>query len=323
MHYLQTNYDTVQKPLFGSPGVGKPKHVLASSDLSPSDVRLTLDTAKLLKRARKFAPKPVTLVENRMLAMIFEKQSLRTRVTFETAMVELGGHAIYLTKSDIDMGNRESVADVAANLSRWCSLIVARLNRHSTLLELADHSGVPVINALTDREHPCQALADLQTIEEKLGPGKKKLTYIGDGNNVANSFAVTAAKLGHEVVICSPPGYECEDPVYDYPNVNQSYDPVAAVTGADAVYTDVWVSMGQEDEEQERLQRFANYQVNGKLMSKAKPGAIFLHCLPARRGLEVTEEVIDGPQSVIYDQAENRLHAQKALMKLLLDGVLE
>lgn len=324
MYQLQSY--SKQQPLFAVADVElqkpTPKHVLTSSDLSPSQVRLILDFAKLLKHERNFAPKHVQLKENCVLAMIFEKQSLRTRFTFETAMVELGGHAIYLTKNDIDMGHRESISDVARNLSRWAAMIVARLNSHETIVELAKHSSVPVINALTDLDHPCQALADLLTVEEHLGVEPKKLVYIGDGNNVANSFAVTAAMLGHAVVICTPPGYEAADVCYSFANVMQVYDPVAAISGADAVYTDVWVSMGQEKETEERLQRFARYQVNEELMSQAKPSAIFLHCLPARRGLEVTDGVIDGPQSVVFDQAENRLHAQKSLMKLLLDGVL-
>lgn len=325
MYQLQSY--SKQHPLFAVAGVelpkATPKHVLTSSDLSPAQVRLVLDLAKVLKYDRNFAPKQVHLHENRVLAMIFEKQSLRTRFTFETAMVELGGHAIYLTKSDIDMGNRESISDVAENISRWSAMIVARLNSHETIVELAKHSSVPVINALTDLDHPCQALADLLTIEEHLGTEPKKLVYIGDGNNVANSFAVTAAMLGHEVVICTPPGYEAADVCYSFPNVTQVYDPIGAVKDADAVYTDVWVSMGQEAEEEERIARFAKYQVNDELMSYAKPSAIFLHCLPARRGLEVTDGVIDAPQSVVFDQAENRLHAQKSLMKLLLDGVLK
>ncbi len=325
MYQLQSY--SQQQPLFAVASVElpkiAPKHVLTSADLSPSQVRLVLDLAKVLKYDRNFAPKQVHRQENRVLAMIFEKQSLRTRFTFETAMVELGGHAIYLTKNDIDMGNRESISDVAQNLSRWSAMIVARLNSHETLVELAKHSTVPVINALTNLDHPCQALADLLTVEEHLGTAPKKLVYIGDGNNVANSFAVTAAMLGHEVAICTPPGYEAADHCYSYANVSQVYDPTVAVTGADAVYTDVWVSMGQESEEEERKARFAKYQVDEKLMSLANSKAIFLHCLPARRGLEVTDGVIDGQQSVVFDQAENRLHAQKSLMKLIMDGVFE
>lgn len=298
-----------------------PRHVLHSADLTSKEVRTILDLSHALKAQREFGL-PIQPMENRTLAMIFEKQSLRTRFTFETAMRELGGHAIYLTKQDIDMGKRESVYDVAKNLSQWATLIVARLNSHATLVELAEHSDVPVINALTDQEHPCQALADLMTIEETFGKQKVKIAYVGDGNNVANSLAVTAALLGHQVVICSPPGYECQDSVYSYSNVNQCYNPIEAVQGAQVVYTDVWVSMGQEDEEEIRMKRFEKYQVNEALMQHASEDAIFLHCLPARRGLEVTDGVIDGKWSKVFDQANNRLHTQKAVMKMLLEGAL-
>ncbi|MER3412957.1 MAG: ornithine carbamoyltransferase [Armatimonadota bacterium] len=298
-----------------------PRHLLRSADLTSKEVRTILDLSHALKAQREFSL-PIQPMENRTLAMIFEKQSLRTRFTFETAMRELGGHAIYLTKQDIDMGKREPVYDVAKNVSQWASLIVARLNSHATLLELAEHSDVPVINALTDQEHPCQALADLMTIEETFAKQTVKIAYVGDGNNVANSLAVTAALLGHEVVICSPPGYECQDSVYSFSNVEHCYNPSEAVKGAHVVYTDVWVSMGQEAEEEERTKRFEKYQVNEALMEQASHDAIFLHCLPARRGLEVTDGVIDGKWSKVFDQANNRLHTQKAMMKMLLEGAL-
>jgi ornithine carbamoyltransferase len=299
-----------------------PRHLLASSDLTPKEVRRILRLAKHLKYERSLSGTSVTPKPSRVLALIFEKPSLRTRFTFETAIYELGGMAIYLTKSDIDMGQRESVEDVAKNLSRWASAIVARLYKHETLCELAQHATVPVVNALTDREHPCQALADLLTIEEHLGQGPHRLVYIGDGNNVANSFATTGAMLGHTVVLCTPPGYEADPSCYAFPNVLRSHNPWEAVQDADAVYTDVWVSMGQEAEAEKRLKDFEGFQVNQELMQRAKAGAIFLHCLPARRGLEVSSEVIDGPRSVVFDQAENRLHTQKALLKLLLEGGL-
>lgn len=302
--------------------VSKTKHFLSSSDLSFGQLCMVLELAHKLKTRRIENPQPIVPVENRMLAMVFEKQSLRTRVSFETAMTELGGHSIYLTKQDIDMGHRESVSDVAKNLCNWAVMIVARLNSHDTLCELAEHSSVPVINALTDLEHPCQALADLQTIQESFGSDEKKLVWIGDGNNVCNSFALTAAKLGHEVVICSPPGYEAAAYVYAHPNVAHCYDPIAAVSGASVIYTDVWVSMGQESEEAERLERFAKYKVTQELMSCALPEAIFLHCLPARRELEVESSVIDGPQSKVFSQAANRLYAQKSLMQLILEGII-
>ncbi|MFN8220662.1 MAG: ornithine carbamoyltransferase [Fimbriimonadales bacterium] len=313
---------TIQQPVNFGNGGGKPTHFLASSDFNASQFRKVLDHAKELKAQWKTNPQTIHHVENRLMAMIFEKQSLRTRVSFETAFHELGGHASYLTKNDIEMGKRESIGDTAQVLSRWCTLIVARLNRHKDIIELAKYATVPVINALTDQEHPCQALADLLTIEEKFGTEKLKVAWVGDGNNVANSFAVTAARLGHEVVVCTPPGYEADEVVYSHANVTQSYQPSQAVEGAHVVYTDVWVSMGQEGEAVERMNRFAKYQVDADLMAKADPKAIFLHCLPAVRGLEVSSDVIDGPQSMVFDQSENRMHAQKALMKLILEGKL-
>lgn len=313
---------TISEPVHYTIGVKPPTHVLAGSDLDANQLRLILDEAKALKSQWKSAPQTIHHVENRLMAMIFEKQSLRTRVSFETAFHELGGHASYLTKNDIEMGVRESIGDTAQVLSRWCTLIVARLNRHKDIVELAEHATVPVINALTDQEHPCQALADLLTIDEIFGDQKLKVVWIGDGNNVANSFAVTAARLGHETVVCTPPGYECDEIVYQQPHVTQVYRPIEAVAGAHVVYTDVWVSMGQEHEAVERIRRFAKYQVDESLMAQALPEAVFLHCLPAVRGHEVAAEVIDGPQSRVFDQSENRMHAQKALMKLILEGKL-
>lgn len=299
-----------------------PKHVLTSNDLSSEEIRLVLDTAKYFKVLRKKNPHLLAPIANRMLAMIFEKQSLRTRVSFETGFHELGGHACYLTKADIEMGKRESIADTARVLSNWATMIVARLYKQTDIEELAKWSSVPVINGLTDQEHPCQALADLQTVEEHFGTEKVKIAWIGDGNNVCNSLAVTAAKLGHEVVICTPAGYEAGEVAYSFPNVTAAYNPEQAVEGAKVISTDVWVSMGQEEETETRMKRFAKFQVNSELMAKADPAAIFLHCLPAVRGLEVSDDVIDGPQSVVFQQSDNRLHAQKALMSLILDGVL-
>jgi ornithine carbamoyltransferase len=319
MHAIQME---THEPYLASQAKPEPKHVLASSDLTGQQIRKVLSTAKLLKAQWHNKPAKIVAHENRMLAMIFEKQSLRTRVSFETGWHELGGNAIYLTKADIDMGKRESVSDTAQVLSRWATLIVARLNDHSVIQELAKYSSVPVINALTDLEHPCQALADLQTIDEVFGDKKLKIAWIGDGNNVANSLSVAAARLGHTVVVCTPPGYEADEVAYKEPGVEQVYLPQVAVEGADVVVTDTWVSMGQEAEAAERLPRFAKYQVNEDLMKLANPSAIFMHCLPAHRGEEVTTGVIDGPQSVVFQEAENRMHAQKALMHLLLEGTL-
>lgn len=314
---------TIQPTLIDTPAqVPPPKHVLASNDLNPDQLRLVLNTARSLKKQWNQFPAVIEPREHRVMAMIFEKQSLRTRVSFETAFYELGGHAVYLTKNDIEMGKRESISDTAQVLSRWCAMIVARLNDHSHIVELAKHSSVPVVNALTDKEHPCQALADLLTIEEKFGPKKVRVAWIGDGNNVANSFATTAALLGHDVVMCTPPGYEAAEYVYGFPNVSAVYSPSEAAMDADVVSTDVWVSMGQEAETEERKKRFAKFQVDQQLMAMAKPDAIFLHCLPAIRGLEVSAEVIDGPQSAVFQQSENRMHAQKALLQLLLEGKL-
>jgi len=314
---------TSEPYLTGPAAEPEPKHVLASSDLSKKQIRKVLDTAKGLKHKWHTNPTAIVPQENRLMAMIFEKQSLRTRVSFETGWHELGGFCVYLTKADIDMGKRESVADTAQVLSRWASLIVARLNEHSVIVELAKYSSAPVVNALTDLEHPCQALADLQTMEEIFGSTKKlKIAWVGDGNNVANSLAVASARLGHDVVLCTPPGYEADEIAYKEPGVEQVYLPQVAVKGADVVVTDTWVSMGQEAEAAERLPRFAKYQVNEDLMKLADPNAVFMHCLPAHRGEEVSPGVIDGPQSVVFQEAENRMHAQKALMQLLLEGEL-
>jgi ornithine carbamoyltransferase len=300
-----------------------PKHVLSSMDLDRDEIRLILDIAGELKAWRK-AQSAIWPQDGLLLAMLFEKQSLRTRVSFEAAFRELGGHAIYLTQSDIDMGAREPVSDVAQVLSGWATIIVARVKKHSSLQELARYATVPVINALSDLEHPCQALADLMTIEEHFGKAETlKLVYVGDGNNVANSFAETASMLGHEVVVCGPRGYEPSEAALKCTSVSVCREPFDAVKDAHAVYTDVWVSMGQEEETEVRSRQFATYQVNEKLMAQAHPDAIFLHCLPAHRGLEVTADVIDGPKSVVFQQSENRLHAQKALMKLLMQGILK
>lgn len=300
-----------------------PRHVLSSHDLSSFEITKIIELAIEMKITRKNPRSPITMKEGLLLCMIFEKQSLRTRVSFETAFHELGGHAVYLTKSDIDPGKRESIGDIAKTLSAWSTLIVARLNSHSALSELASCASVPVINALTNMEHPCQALADLMTIREHFGKMPVKIVYIGDGNNVANSLAITGSLLGHEVVLCTPPGYEASHLATSMPNVSTIYRPEEAIKNAKVVYTDVWVSMGQEDETDIKLSRFKEYRVDSKMMSKADEDAIFMHCLPARRELEVTSEVIDGYQSVVFQQAENRLHVQKALMKTLIDGVLK
>lgn len=282
-----------------------------------------------LKKQLKRAGKNQELLKNKTLAMIFEKPSLRTRLSFEIGMTQLGGHAIYLGPSDIGLGKRESVSDVAVVTSRMADLIMARTFAHSSVEELARYSKVPVINALSDMEHPCQILADYLTVLEK----KKKLkglivAYVGDcENNVTHSLALGAAVLSMNFRCAGPKGYEMNPQISEKARkiagknqvkIVETHIPEDAVRGADVVITDTWVSMGDEAEKAERIERLKAYQVNQKLMRLAKKDAIFLHCLPAYRGNEVTAEVIDGPQSVVFDEAENRLHAQKALMLFLL-----
>lgn len=292
----------------------KPRDVLSIDDLNDEQLREVLSLASYDKQRRKIAPSVISPVESRSVAMVFEKQSLRTRVSFETAIYELGGHPIYLSKQDIDMGKRESIKDVAGNLARWCSMIVARLYWHRDLRLLADVADVPVVNALTEWEHPCQALADLQTIRENFGDEKVKIAYVGDGNNVARSLAKLGTRLGYPVTLCGPENFQLEA----MPGLTQTPHIDEGLEGAKVVYTDVWVSMGDEHEQEHRLKVFAPYQVNAKMMSKADSDAIFLHCLPARRGFEVTDDVIDGSHSRVVDQAENRLHAQKALLHMIM-----
>jgi acetylornithine/N-succinyldiaminopimelate aminotransferase len=288
--------------------------VLTVEDLSRSQLDEVLDLASYLKQRRKLAPSVITPVEGRSVALVFEKPSLRTRVSFETAIRELGGHPIYLSKADIGMNTRESARDIASNLARWCSAIVARLYWQKDLELLADIAEVPVINALTEMEHPCQALADILTVQENFGHDKVKITYVGDGNNVSRSLAKVATQLGYPMTICGPANFRLEE----MPGLNQTDDLEEGLADAQVVYTDVWISMGDEHEQEHRLKVFDDYQVNGTVMEMAKKDAIFLHCLPARRGFEVTDEVIDGRQSRVVDQAENRLHAQKALLQLVM-----
>lgn len=263
-------------------------------------------------------------LKGKALAMIFEKPSLRTRVTFNVGIHQLGGFAIYLSPAEISLGKRESVADVARNLERMVQGIMARTFSHKAVEELAAHAHIPVINGLTDYNHPCQAMADYLTLLEcKKGLKGKKLAYIGDGNNVCVSLIHTAAHLGVRVAAATPPGYEPDPDAVQWARIHGAqngctidvtHDPAEAVHDADAIYTDVWTSMGQEAETAKRLEIFRPYQVNEALFAKARPDAIFLHCLPAHRGEEVTDGVIESPRSVVFQQAENRLHAQKAIM---------
>jgi ornithine carbamoyltransferase len=304
----------------------KQNHLLSISDLSGEEILSLIDTAVELKKTIW-----TEILKNKSLAILFEKQSARTRVSFDLAMNQLGGHAIYLSQAEVGLGTRESVPDVARVLGRYVDAIAARTYSHRTIETLADYAGVPVINALSDYEHPCQALADLQTIYEKKGTLKGiTLAYIGDGNNIANSLAMASALTGMNFRIASPEGYNLPQDVQSQADKNAAdsgstitltSSPEEAVTGADVVYTDVWASMGQEDEAEERRKLFADYQVNDKLMSLAKEDAIFMHDLPAHRGEEVTDEVIESVRSVVFDQAENRLHAQKALLVKLLGTI--
>lgn len=300
------------------------RDLISIADLSVEDIRLILDVAARLKRS-KFDATQTLMAKGQTLAMLFEKPSLRTRVTFEAGMTQLGGHAIYLESR---LGQREAVPDVARNLDRWVDGIMARTFEHSTLTELADNAQIPVISGLSDREHPCQALADFQTIiEHKIETAGLKLAFIGDGNNVAHSLMLLAAKLGTSFTLACPEGYEPDNGILDQAKteaaehgatVSVVADPIEAVDGADIIYTDVWTSMGQEDESPQRRRVFASYQVNASLMKRAAADAIVMHCLPAHRGEEISADVLDGPQSVVFDQAENRLHAQKAVMALTL-----
>lgn len=303
------------------------KHLLSMQDLSTKEVEAILDKAAELKQ--KFRKgEPHELLRGKTLAMIFEKPSLRTRVTFEAGMTQLGGHAVYLAPADIQIGKRESVSDVAHNLSRWVDAVMARLFKHDIIIELARHSSVPVINGLTDMHHPCQTLADLLTIREKKGKLKGlKVAWVGDGNNVCNSLMQGCSLLGINFSAACPKGFEPDKKVVEQAKKNARKsgaklavltDTKKAVGDADVVYTDVWVSMGQEKEAEKRMRAFKGYQVNTTLLKLAKADAIFMHCLPAHRGLEVTEDVIDGRHSVVWDQAENRLHAQKGLLVLML-----
>lgn len=267
-------------------------------------------------------------LKGKALALIFEKPSLRTRVTFDIGIQQLGGFSVYLSPAEINLGKRESVYDVAKNLERMVQGIMIRTFAHKTLLDLAAYAAVPVINGLTDFNHPCQALADYMTLMEvKDDLTKCKLAYVGDGNNVAHSLLQGAARLGVQIAIATPPGYEPKPEVVEWTRdkgkatgcrVTLTHNPAEAVEEADAVYTDVWASMGQEAEARERARIFQPYQVNAALFARAKPDAVFLHCLPAHRGQEVTDEVIDSPRSMVFQEAENRLHVQKQVMLTLM-----
>jgi ornithine carbamoyltransferase len=297
------------------------RHLISIHDLTAPEIDFLLRQAQGVKAA----PEPYhNALEGRTLAMILEKPNLHTRATFELGISQMGGRVLCLGAEEVGIGKREAVKDVARNLSRWVDAIMARVHSHQTAIELAEHATVPVINGLSDFEHPCQALSDFMTLLECKGTlGNVTLAWVGDGNNVAHSLIYGAARLGVHMRIATPPGYEPDrsvvaDAKREGGDVTLTHDPAAAVAGADAVYTDVWTSMGFEDEAETRQEAFRSYQVNSQLMRAAGPQALFMHCQPARRGEEVTDEVMDSPRSIAYNQAENRLHMQKAIFLALL-----
>jgi len=302
------------------------RNVLTMFDLSPDEVKTVFALASELK-AKLLSGVREPLFAGRVMALLFQKKSLRTRVSFESAMTHLGGGSLFLGQ-DVGWGSRESIADFSRVLSEYVDIVVCRANQHESVVSLAEYSSRPIINGLTDLSHPCQALADLFTMQEQFGRlTDRKLAYIGDANNVARSLVVCCAALGTPFSIASPDGYQFDASFLgrlkeQYPKYSfeQTTDPAVAAQGASALYTDVWTSMGQEAEQEERRKAFADFQVNQTLMQAAEKDAIFLHCLPANRGEEVTDEVIDGPQSQVIAQAGNRLHAQKGLVAWILGG---
>jgi len=303
------------------------KHFLSLTDLSGDEIQHLLDLAVKLKDEWKAGGNQGQLA-GQTLGMVFQKPSLRTRVSFDMGMIHLGGQALYLSPNEIQLGVRESVADVARVLSRYVDGIMARVFSHNDILELAQYASIPVINGLSNYNHPCQGMADLLTIQEKHGRlAGLKVTYVGDGNNVARTLMFGAAKLGARFAIATPAGYALaagdvtlaqQMAAESGGAINVFTDPQAAVAGADVIYTDTWASMGQEEQAATRRQVFPPYQVNQVLLQGASPNVIVMHCLPAHRGQEITNPVADGPHSVLFDQAENRLHAQKAILVELM-----
>lgn len=301
------------------------KHLLSLKDYSPSEILELLALATELKKPEN---RQLPLLQGKILGMIFEKSSTRTRISFEAGMLQLGGHAIYLSTRDIQMGRGESIADTAQVLSSYLDGIMIRTFHQATVQELADNSRVPVINGLTDDFHPCQVLADLLTIQEHFGTfSGKKMAYIGDANNMSNSLMIGAAKVGMDITIASPAAYAPKPEMMELVKsiaehtgavIHTTTDPVEAVIGCDVIYTDVWASMGQEAEALERIEHFKGFQINEQLVQHAHPHYIFMHCLPAHREEEVSTGVLEGPNSVVFQEAENRLHAQKALLVALM-----
>ncbi|HZF04120.1 MAG TPA: ornithine carbamoyltransferase [Patescibacteria group bacterium] len=301
------------------------RHFVSAGDLTREQVLALFALAAELKQRWKTGRRGAPLA-GRSLALIFEKPSLRTRVTFEVGIVQLGGRAVYLSGQEIGLGTRESVPDVARNLSRWVDGIAARVFVHATVDTLARHASIPVVNALSDFEHPCQAIADWFTLWERgLDPARTRLAWIGDGNNVCHSVVLVGALLGASMIVACPPGYEPDKRVLEQARrlggrLEVTEDARRAATGADVLYTDVWTSMGQEAEKAKRQEAFSRYQLNDTLVGFAKPSALVMHCLPAHRGEEITDAVLDSPRSIVLDQSENRLHAQKAVILDLLGG---
>ena len=304
-----------------------PRHLLGAEDLEALGLARLLDRAELL-RSQRHAIGPARPLDGRQVALLFEKPSLRTRVSFEVAVTGLGGHAIALGPDEVGLGRRESAADVARNLSRLVDAIVLRTFAHSTLTEMAAAASIPVVNALTDAEHPCQALADLLTLRRRFGRLQGlRLAFVGDGNNVAHSLMLAGALAGLDVRIATPNGYEPDPAVVERARalgarcrgqVSIGSDPIEAVRGADAVYTDVWTSMGRESEANERRARFAGFEVNESLLARAAPHVVALHCMPAHRGEEISASVLDGPRSLALEQAENRRYVQESVLIELL-----
>src|SRR2546427_159920 len=297
------------------------RDLLRLGDLTTDEIEMVLDVAARLKRDLR-AARPHPLLAGRTLAMIFEKPSLRTRVTFEVGMVQLGGAAIHLAPGDIRLGERESAGDIARNLERWVDLVMSRTFLHQSVVDLAGRARVPVINGLSDLHHPRQVLSDCFTPLEHRGRlAGMRVAFVGDGNNVVPSWMDAAARLGFSFVLACPPGYEPDPSIIAEarPHATITHDVEIAARGADVLYTDVWTSMGQEAEAKARRRAFVRYQVNERVVALAGPRALVMHCLPAHRGEEITDAVLDGPQSVAFEQAENRLHVQKAIMCTLLD----
>ncbi|AGB36033.1 ornithine carbamoyltransferase [Natronococcus occultus] len=303
--------------------MSEPRHFLEIDDLSREELTAVLDRAETYKHAQANGEDHDDLA-GQTLGMIFQKPSTRTRVSFETGMTQLGGHAIFLGADDIQLGRGEPLKDTSRTLSRYVDIVMARLFKHDNVEVLAEHSSVPIVNGLTDDAHPCQTLADLLTIREETGGFEDvSAAWVGDGNNVAQSFVIGAALAGIDLTVATPDGYGIDDDVLERArelggDLTTTTEPTAAVADADVVYTDVWISMGQEDERDVRMDAFEGFQVNADLLEDA-PGASVMHCLPAHRGEEITDEVIESDRSIVFDQAENRLHAQKALLSWLLE----